>query len=97
MAKFIIYMDAENISLDEQKKLNEQLSEIGYYTVTTNNADNKRYILPVYEYHYEGNINNLDVIVDNFVELVKKLTKKYEISAHEVVDSRYRGLKEYIT
>lgn len=97
MAKFIIYMDAENISLDEQKKLNEQLSEIGYYTVITDNADNKRYMLPVYQYYYEGTIDNLDVIVDNLVELVKKLTKVYEITAHEVVNSKYRGLKEYIT
>ncbi|KNB60623.1 hypothetical protein AC804_15730 [Chryseobacterium sp. Hurlbut01] len=97
MAKFIIYMDAENISLDEQKKLNEQLSEIGYYTVITDNTDNKRYMLPVYQYYYEGTIDNLDVIVDNLVELVKKLTNVYEITAHEVVNSKYRGLKEYIT
>lgn len=95
MAKFIIYIDADNITVEEQKKLNEDLMNLGYYTVISDSKDNKRYILPIYQYFYEGSNDELDVVVERVDNLVNKLTSRYEITAHEIVNSKYIGLKEY--
>jgi len=97
MAKFIIFIDADDITIQEQEKLNEDLMNLGYYTVISDSKDNKRYILPIYQYYYESSNDDLEDVIERVDNLVKKSAIRYEITAHEVLNSKYRGLKEYRT
>lgn len=94
MAKFIIRIDLDGISLEEQKKFENNLMKFGIHTVIYDEKDKNEYLLPIYQYYYEGEYYNLQTIFDLVVELAKDSTRKFEITVHEVNRSMWIGLKK---